>query len=294
MTRLDVACCVRLMRINVNLRRMERLLEDRSVVRWAGSKRRLLPKLERYWPGGDVRYIEPFAGSAALFFMLKPSRAILSDVNSELINAWRQVRSVPIKLHSSLSRLRPSRKRYNVFRKESPSHLGHFERAVRFIYLNRFCFNGLYRTNADGLFNVPYAPSRSGAMPDVDVFRRQAALLKGAKLKCRDFERLVVDEVERDDFVYLDPPFAVANRRLFRQYGANTFGLSDVQRLSKVLRTIDRKGATFVLSYADSREARGLIGDWCSKRVFVQRNVAGFADRRRRSVELIISNMNPR
>jgi DNA adenine methylase len=106
-----------------------------------------------------------------------------------------------------------------------------------------------------------------------------------------DFQSTIEQTVRAGDLVYLDPPFAVSNRRLFHQYGPDTFGLNDLERLRTALHLIDSRGATFVLSYADSPEARRYLADWRSKRLFVQRNVAGFGAHRRRSVELIVSNI---
>jgi DNA adenine methylase len=180
---------------------------------------------------------------------------------------------------------------YLSLRATDPTPLPRFDRAVRFFYLNRFCFNGLYRTNRSGGFNVPYAATRTGGFPPVERFAECGRLLQRAKISHGDFEDTIRRHVGKDDFVYLDPPFAVSNRRLFRQYGPDTFGLDDLDRLRSALRLIDKRGATFVLSYADSPEARKYLSAWPYRRVFVQRNVAGFSADRRRSVELIASNV---
>lgn len=264
-----------------------------SVIRWAGSKRRLLPRLAEYWSEGCKRYVEPFVGSAALFFLLRPSSAVLGDINGELVNALEQLSRHPKRLHSSLIALPRSRRTYQAYRKQAPTGMPRLDRAVRFFYLNRYCFNGLYRTNTQGQFNVPYAPARSGRFPSVERFVDCGRLLRRATLREGDFEELIRAEVAKADFVYLDPPYAVANRRLFRQYGPDTFGLQDIDRLGSVLNHIHSVGATFVLSYADSVEARRLFGEWHYRRVRVQRNVAGFASGRRGSVEVLISNVAP-
>jgi DNA adenine methylase len=264
-----------------------------SVIRWAGSKRRLLPRLAQYWSEDCTRYVEPFVGSAALFFLLRPGSAILGDINGELVNALAQLSRHPKRLHSSLVALPRSRRLYEDYRRQSPMGLSRFDRAVRFFYLNRYCFNGLYRTNTQGRFNVPYAPARSGRFPPIERFVECGRLLRRASLREVDFEELIRAEVGRADFVYLDPPYAVANRRLFRQYGPDTFGLQDIDRLGSILQHIDSVGARFVLSYADSVEARRLFGKWYYRRVRVQRNVAGFAASRRGSVEVLISNAVP-
>jgi DNA adenine methylase len=263
------------------------------ILRWAGSKRKLLPKLIPYWGAGYKRYIEPFAGSASLYFALQPPVAILSDTNAELIETLELVRTRTRYIYTRLSNLKVNKKSYYRLRSQNPERLSPSSRAARFIFLNRFCFNGLYRTNTKGRFNVPYAPEGTGNVPTWENFHSAAVILDSATILCEDFERAVTRFVRPGDFVYLDPPFAVGNRRIFRQYGANTFGLQDLERLARVLTVIDKRGAVFVLSYAYCSEAKKTFFRWPQKRVLTNRNISGFAKHRRRAMELIISNIPP-
>jgi DNA adenine methylase len=265
-----------------------------SILRWAGSKRKLLPELIPYWGHGQRRYIEPFAGSAALFFALKPKRALLSDINSELIKTLTVVRDNPTAVYKHVSRYPVGQESFYRLRALDPTVLSPVERAARFLFLNRFCFNGLYRTNENGHFNVPYSSQKTGGIPPWEQFSQAAMLLKRAVLKCGDFESVLLSAVGMGDFVYLDPPYAVGNRRIFRQYGSHTFGLQDLNRLNAVLREIQTRGAHFVLSYAYCREAKETFADWTSRRVYAQRNISGFARHRRRAAELIVTNINQR
>lgn len=162
--------------------------------------------------------------------------------------------------------------------------------AARFIFLNRFCFNGLYRTNNQGVFNVPYGGNRTGSLPSKDHLRSIADMLRNCELESRDFEA-TVEQAGEGDFVYLDPPFAVGNRRIFRQYGPSNFGYEDLQRLSKSLKRADSRGASFVLSYAYCKEALTEFSFWPKRKVMVRRNIAGFAESRKTAAELIISNI---
>lgn len=260
-------------------------------LRWAGSKRRLLSKLSAYWTSDAARYIEPFAGSAALFFALRPKRALLSDVNSELIEVFTLVRDDPRGVHRRLVQLPQGRESYYSLRAIRPQQLKPIDRAARFIFLNRFCFNGLYRTNMGGAFNVPYAPTGTGSLPCLEQLQLASTLLKRAELLHGDFEAILSRKVTSRDFVYLDPPFAVGNRRVFRQYGPETFGTADLERLGRLLDEIDRRGAKFVLSYAWCREATVALRKWSTRRVYTQRNIAGFVEHRRRAAELIVSNV---
>src|SRR2546426_5496363 len=121
-------------------------------LRWAGSKRKLLPRLATYWGAGHERYLEPFMGSASLFFSLRPKRAILSDLNAELVETFLCVKNDPDAVYSSLVAIRRGKRSYNSIRRIDPESLGVVQRVARFIFLNRFCFNGLFRTNALGRF----------------------------------------------------------------------------------------------------------------------------------------------
>lgn len=259
-------------------------------LRWAGSKRRMLPILRQYWTARHRRYIEPFAGSACLFFALCPPAAVLSDLNADLIGTFAQVRRGVGAVLSELRAIPPASKAaYQRLRAVDPLTLPASARAARFIYLNRYCFNGIYRTNLAGRFNVPYSGVGCGKMPDDAAFRRCAMLLRSAQLVSGDFES-VLARARRGDFVYMDPPFAVRGRRVFREYGPKPFAQCDVVRLRRWMERLDRRGVTFLLSYAESEEADLLRMGFSHRVVPVRRHVAGFAAHRGSSSEVLISN----
>lgn len=251
----------------------------------------MLPKLLPYWGDGHDRYIEPFAGSATLFFAIKPKRALLSDINPDLIQALGTIRRSPAAVYQQARSYPASKNTFYRLRALDPSRLTPIERAARFLFLNRFCFNGLYRTDRNGRFNVPFSAQKTGDLPPWEQFSMASAMLKRCAIKRGDFERVLRSTVRSGDFVYLDPPFAVGNRRIFRQYGADTFGLSDLQRLQDVLEMIEDRGAHFVLSYAYCSEARKTFKGWNSRRVYTHRNISGFAKHRRRAAEMIVTNI---
>src|SRR6266540_3596065 len=256
----------------------------RPFLRWAGSKRKLIARLSKYWSHKHARYVEPFAGSACLFFHVAPGRAILGDINRELIETYEQVRDATSAVVAALSGFRKGKARYLLVRALEPSALAPAERAARFIYLNRCCFNGLYRTNREGRFNVPYGGKRSGPLPTQETLEQCARLLRNAELVPGDFET-VLHRVEPGDFVYLDPPFSVRARRVFREYGPSVFGKEDVLRLKRCLTLLHERGAAFLVSYADSAEARELAAGYYVGAASVQRNIAGFAKSRVRARE---------
>jgi DNA adenine methylase len=260
------------------------------IIRWAGSKRKLLAKLIPYWSVTNRRYVEPFAGSAALFFELAPRRAVLGDINSDLIATYGTIVAHPRAVYEAITDLKPSRTRYHRLRNIAPGSLSSIDQAARFLYLNRYCFNGLYRTNLHGRFNVPFAPKGAGSFPCWEDFKAAAQQLSLATLVNEDFEKVIKRYVRSRDFVYLDPPYAVANRRVFRQYGPQMFGLSDLERLADALHAINALGAQFLLSYADCPEAAAMFTTWERRKVYTQRNISGFAKHRRIATEILVSN----
>lgn len=267
-------------------------LETVSFLRWAGSKRKLIPQLKEYWNDEFSRYIEPFMGSAQLFFSITPEYAVLGDTNHHLIETYEQIKKNPYPIYKILQTFKKSKKEYYKIRATNPLSLGVNQRVARFIYLNKLCFNGLYRTNANGNFNVPFSFENTFD-PDLEYekLKKASKKLKHTKIICGDFDRVVRQNVKRGDFVYLDPPYAVANRRIFKQYGPQMFGLEDLRRLENLLHFIDEKNATFLLSYAYCKESIELFNKWDMKKKFIQRNISGFSEYRRKAAEVLITNI---
>jgi DNA adenine methylase len=260
-------------------------------LRWAGSKRRLLPILRSFWTKKHKRYVEPFAGSACLFFELKPPKAILGDLNPELIATYIEVK---YRMEAVLEELRSiptsSKTEYLRLRGLDTSTLTPQARAARFIYLNRFCFNGIYRTNLAGQFNVPFSGDRCGAMPDDSVFHQCSARLRSTRFINGDFES-VLRHAQQGDLVYMDPPYAVRARRVFREYDPSAFSHTDIVRLRSWMEKLNASGINFVVSYAESDEADVLKRNFSYETVSVRRNVAGFAAHRSQANEVLISNI---
>lgn len=257
-------------------------------LRWAGSKRKQLSRLVPFWSTDHSRYVEPFAGSACLFFEIAPKSAVLGDSNRQLIDVFRVIRDEPERLYRRLCRIRRDQPTYTRWRGLRPESLDRETRALRFLYLNRNCFNGIYRTNLAGKFNVPMGTRLGEYFSQGDVLRC-SQLLQSAKLIAGDFARTLA-QVQARDFVYLDPPYAVTSRRIFREYGKKTFDTSDFPRLVTWLSIIIDRGADFLVSYADCAEARELAEKWYSVRLPIKRHIAGFSDDRKKAYEWLISN----
>ena len=261
----------------------------RSFLRWAGSKCQLLPVLREYWRPCFQTYIEPFAGSATLFFALEPRRAILGDRNSELIEALGIVQTDVIRLLEALRRIKRGRDAYYRLRRRDPQDLTPVERAARFIYLNRYCFNGLFRTNEQGKFNVPYGRQRKRVRIDETLLAEGGHRLQSALLISGDFE-VTISHAGKNDFVYLDPPYVGHEDDAFVEYGPGSFSTKDLERFETALERLDSAGAKFLVSYADSPIARKTFSGWRARRIWARRNIAGFAQKRRGVHELLVSN----
>lgn len=260
----------------------------RPIFRWAGSKRKLLPALVAKVPANYGRYVEPFAGSACLFFALRPSRAVLGDYNGELIDAYRTIRSHPRRVSRKARTWKISDRTYLHLRALDPFKLDPVLRAARFLYLNRTCFNGVFRTNRSGQFNVPRGRN-TGRFPSEQEIYRCSVALRVAHVCHADFSR-VVHSVRSGDFVYLDPPYPSKPRPRYGEYGYGCFGPADVPRLMKLLHRIDNSGARFLLSYASVSELAKSPSHWKYEELSVRRHVGGFASSRQQVTEVLVSN----
>jgi DNA adenine methylase len=258
-----------------------------SFLRWAGSKRQLLPILTDRIGDNFARYVEPFAGSACVFFDLMPKRALLGDINPELMHTYIEVKYRVEDVIKDLCKWRKSKKRYLQLRSLDPKSLSRPARAARFIYLNRCCFNGLYRTNRRGHFNVPYGAKRSGKIPNAGLLRLASKALRRATLIRGDFTK-VLQKVEPGDFVYMDPPFSITAHRMFNEYDATAFDASQLRQLRGAMEKLAERRIKFLVSYAASAEARVLGKGFKCKTVTVRRNISGFASSRAYSSELLI------
>ena len=260
-----------------------------SFLKWAGSKRKLLPRLRDLLPPKYERYVEPFAGSACFYFDLEPGAAVLGDINRDLIQTFRQLRRHPTRVARLLAQWERSERDYYRARSQSAETLTSAERAARFIYLNRLCFNGIYRVNKRGEFNVPFGGSKSGKVPTLSLLQDCARLLRSATLVAGGFEKTIA-RVRVGDFVYLDPPYRIQARRVFNEYSHSSFSSEDLTRLRSSLEKLDGAGIPFLLSYGYSREALDLARGFRTRQLVVQRQIAGFAASRRNARELVVTN----
>lgn len=248
-------------------------MKARPLIRWAGSKRRLIPYLVNKCPKSFSRYVEPFCGSAALFFELEPRSALLADINPELINMYNVLKDGE-DLYSRLSSLPKTKEEYYRQRGVEPLSLSETERAIRFLYLNRFCFNGVYRTNSLGKFNVPHG-TKTGDFPPADQFALVQDRLGETTCLVATYEETLEKSIE-GDFVYLDPPYFKGGRSS-GEYGVGSFNGNAFPTLFSHLVDLDRRGVKFLLSYRlDQTSLEQLETQFCVETIDVKRHVAGF------------------
>jgi DNA adenine methylase len=228
-------------------------------LKWAGGKRLLLPQLLPLIRRPDNRrtYYEPFVGGGAVFFALRPRRAILADSNPNLIQAYEAVRDQVDQVVSALRRLRHCEAEYYRVRSSKPREA--HTKAARFIYLNKTCFNGLYRENLDGVFNVPFGRHETSLVTcDVGQLLAASGALATASLRVADFEE-TVSTARAGDVVFFDPPYTTAHSNNgFIEYNASVFSWQDQFRLSGLVEKLIDEGVHVVMSNADHHSIREL------------------------------------
>ncbi len=260
-------------------------------LRWAGGKSALLPKVIALLPKRVKHYYEPFFGGGALFFAISPkgNKSTISDTNEELINCYQQVALHPEEIISPLSKLTYNKKFYRNMRDKTPKN--DLERAIRFIYLNRTCWNGLYRVNKNGKFNVPFG--KFAKEPVICPSARIIAasnILKEVKIIATDFEK-AVEYPNRDDFVYFDPPFTVKHdNNGFRQYNERVFSWKDQERLSELSIDLKKRGVKIMISNATDKDVMGLYGTFYKYKVSRVSTISGITSKRGRVDEAIITS----
>jgi DNA adenine methylase len=265
-------------------------------VKWVGGKGRLLGQLGPLLPSGmdAMRHIEPFAGGAAMFFASRCGRARLSDVNASLMRTYAAVRDDLQGVIAHLELLCGAHAVERYHRVRDDYNRGQFrcdaELAAAFIYLNRTCFNGLYRVNRAGHFNVPMGRYPRPPVADAEGLRATSERLRGVELAAEGFEAVLANATN-GDFVYLDPPYGPVSRTAsFRGYAEGGFSGADQERLRDVFGELTRRGIPVMLSNSDTDEVRVLYRGFAIVEVSAPRSVNSVPARRGRVRELVVRN----
>ncbi len=266
------------------------------IVKWVGGKSKLLPELIARMPKKYNRYFEPFLGGAALFLAIAPRDAVLGDTNEELINAYRAVgRGVEqimgvLKVHRNAH----SREKYyyeirDLWNegawKDDPE-----ARAATFIYLNKTCFNGLWRVNRKGEFNVPRGDYEEPAVFDEEILQAASRAFRKADLRIGTYDQTTTSATA-GDFVYFDPPYdPVSKTSNFTSYTKDTFGKEQQKLLAEHARALRKRGTQVMLSNNDTPYIRSLYEDFCIDTVQCGRSVNSKGDKRGKVNEVIITS----
>lgn len=271
----------------------------RSFVKWAGGKGHLLQQLEEYLPRSFSTYYEPFLGGGAFFFHLAKRRprfdAVLSDVNAELINAYEVVKNDVEALIKELQscearyKLAPKQYYYQI-RAEEP--LDDIKKAARLIFLNRTCYNGLYRVNKKGKFNVPFGRHKNPTVCDREnlIAVNQVLRWSNAKLLAVDYREATKD-ARKGDFVYFDPPYQpMSTTANFTSYTDSGFSFDDQLRLGEWFKELDKREVRVVLSNSNKKEIRRIYRRYSVRKVKALHAISCRADGRKAYTEFIVSN----
>lgn len=269
--------------------------EIKPIVKWAGGKTQLLDKIKERMPKKYGSYYEPFIGGAALLLNVQPKKAHINDINSELINTYTQIRddapSVKTLLkylddnHTGEEYYYKKRDEFNtkIKNKEYDSYM-----AALFIYLNKHCFNGLYRVNSRGFFNVPYNNKDRGRSYDEENINSLSEYLKKVKIVNGDFESSV-KKAKKGDFVFFDSPYAPLNPTSFESYTKEGFSIEDHERLAYLFKELDKKGVYCMLTNHNTKLIKKLYKGYNIDVVQVHRNINSKGNSRK-GEEVIITN----
>ena len=256
-------------------------------LRWAGGKRWIAGQLAELIPTHGGTYYEPFLGSGALYFAALPNSAVLSDVNWRLIETYQMIKDNPLDVMAILEKW--SNDERNYYRIREQEYVDIFHRAAQFIYLNKTCWNGLYRVNSQGKFNVPFA-NHGRPILDAHHLLEISWALRDAQLRCCDFEQILV-QAGKGDFVYLDPPYVPSHtNKGFTKYNMRTFTWGDQERLGRAAVSLARKGCYVLVSNTSDEDVLELYPGFAHRAVSRHSILAAKAKFRRITSELLLAS----
>lgn len=231
-------------------------------LKWAGGKTQLLSELHKYVPNSFNKYIEPFIGGGAMFFSLNPQESIIADSNEELVITYKQVKCAVEEIIQHLETFENNEEFYYNLRSLDPNKLEHSYRAARLIYLNKTCFNGLYRVNKKGQFNVPYGKG-NGSFLNEEMLRNASEFLADTTIIQSDYLDVLNEFATDGDFIFLDPPYyPVGKYSDFKRYTKVFFYHEDQIRLKKEFDRLVNIGCKVVLTNSDHEVIHDLYADY--------------------------------
>ncbi|MFX0101185.1 MAG: DNA adenine methylase [Candidatus Hodarchaeota archaeon] len=264
-------------------------------LKWAGGKRQILPELSAFMPSQYNTYIEPFVGGGAVFFHLGPQKSILIDNNPDLINCYNVVKNNVEDLIESLKQHKNEKEYYYKIRNvdrdaKSFSRWSDVEKASRLIYMNRCCYNGLYRVNSKGQFNVPFGRYKNPKICDDANLRAASEALQSAEIYQDGFERCL-EHAKKGDFLYLDPPYVpLSNTAYFTSYTKDAFNLESQEKLFNTFKELDKRGCKVMLSNSYCDYIVDLYGEFRQEILMANRAINSNAQKRGKIKEILILN----
>lgn len=273
----------------------------KPLLKWAGGKRHIADELFSYFPvdWNQGTYLEPFIGGGAMFLHLAPKKSLIADLNLRLFGFYGHVKESPETIFVGIQEIANEFDKTETDKKQffldlrtryNSSDAGSLESAVLLYCLNKLCFNGLYRENSKGFFNVPFGQKKSFPALDKEEFESASSLLQNARILNSDFETTVSNAVA-GDFVYLDPPYIpIDATSSFTSYHADGFGLSDQERLAKTMIQLGGSGIKAMCSNSDTPLTREIYGALNLRTIQAPRMVSAKASGRGSISELVITN----
>ena len=273
---------------------IDRDVKSRPFLKWVGGKTQLLPELISRIPDRVAKYFEPFVGGGALFFYLQPEQSILIDINEELTNTYKVIKyhieELIIDLHQHIYEKKYYYQIRNVDRTDEYKTWSDVRRASRLIYLNKCCFNGLYRVNSKGQFNTPMGRYKNPKIVDEINLRACSQALQKAQIVNASFT-VIEEKVSRNDFVYFDPPYAPLNTTSnFTGYSQQGFNEQMQLSLRDLCLRLNKKGIRFMVSNSNAPLILELYKDFKIESVYATRAINSQASKRGKIPEVIITN----
>lgn len=266
----------------------------RPFLKWAGGKARLIQQYIPYFPTYFKTYYEPFLGGGSVFFYLherQPAKAFLTDINAELITTYLCVRDDVEKLIDLLKEHQLQHSKDYYYRIRTTIESTELKKAARLIYLNKTCFNGLYRENSKGEFNVPMGKYKKPNICDFSNLRLASIALQSAEIEIRSFEKVLNYASNSEDFVYFDPPYyPVSTTSNFTSYSRYAFNENEQYRLRDVFVELAQRGVRVMLSNSDTSFIRNLYKDFHIHTMLARRAINSNAKKRGKINELLVTS----
>jgi len=264
---------------------------SKPFLKWAGGKSQHLKEMTKHFPKSFDRYVEPFLGSGSVFFFLKPSKAFLSDSNNELINTFQMVKDHPEQVINALMQHENTKEHFLVTRQLKPVCMESVKRAARFIFLNKTCFNGLYRVNSNNEFNTPFGYYDNPNFCDEAALRICSKILNNSETEiCSMYFEQALDNAHQNDFIYLDPPYYQSENSKFTSYTRKGFGQTDHENLAQIFKNLSKKGVKLLLSNSDCEWVRNRYKNFEIIELKGRRSINAKGNGRGKVLELLIKN----